>query len=274
MLEAILRILLGIVVSVIAAAVLLPVTVLIGKLLRTVIGSDLVCRLCQACESRPWNVELADKVETAIIGGLIGGVVFASVQPALAPAMYDLHVESGIVDTPEPTVAVHELTDVSDSAIAERFPVRANDSYGLYVVELRNLDNRVLQNYNLNIRFPGCVAASSLGATTFGTAVISNETEQVQLGEFTNRSANATCYGAIQIDEFSASSTAIVTFVVDRTPPDTQTQRYPAPETRDDVLLTNSYAWTYNSRSYYEPAKLVAYETQGHTSTDPDRQTL
>ena len=267
MIDSLLRILIGVVVSIVAAAVLLPLTVLIAKLLRQAIGGETARSLCRHAGVSGWNLELADKVETAIIGGLIGGVVFASLSPAIGPAMYDFHVQSGIVDQPEPAVSVHEISGVSDEAIAENFDVHEEENYSLYVVELRNDDNRVLSNYNLNVRFPGCVEKTSLGATTFGTAVISNETKRIQVGEFSNRSANATCYGAIQIDEFSTSSSGLVTFVVDHTPDENHTQLYPNPDEPGDVYLSSSYTWEYNSRSYYEPAELVTYETKDHNTT-------
>src|SRR6056297_217019 len=267
MIDSLLRILIGVVISIVAAAVLLPLTVVIAKFLRQTIGSETARSLCQHAGVSGWNLELADKVETAIIGGLIGGVVFASLSPAIGPAMYDLHVQSGIVDKPEPSVSVHEISGVSDEAIAENFDIHDEENYSLYVVELRNDDNRVLSNYNLNVRFPGCVEKTSLGATTFGTAVISNETKRIQVGEFSNRSANATCYGAIQIDEFSTSSSGLVTFVVDHTPDENHTQLYPNPDEPGDVYLSSSYTWEYNSRSYYEPAELVTYETKEHNRT-------
>ena len=262
MIDSILRVLLGIVISIVAAAVLLPVTVFIAKLLRKAIGGETARSICRGVGGTGWNLELADKVETAIIGGIIGGVVFASLSPALAPAMYDFHVQSGIVDQPEPAVSVHELRDVSDEAIVEQFDVHDEENYSVYVVELQNDDNRVLSNYNLNVRFPGCVEETALGATTFGTAVVSNETERIQIGEFANRSSNATCYGAIQIDEFSTQSSSIVTFVVDRTPDENQTQLYSAPEERGEVYLSSSYTWEYNSRNYYESPEVTQFETE------------
>lgn len=263
MIDLLLRVLLGIVVSIVAAAVLLPLAVFIGKLLRTAIGCETATVSCRWFDMGGWNVELADKVETAIIGGLIGGVVFASLSPALAPVMADLHVRSGIADTPEPAVSVHEIRGVSETNLSEQFDVRTEGNYSLYVVELHNDDNRVLTDYNLNVRFPGCVEATAMGATTFGTAVISNQTDQVQVGEFADRSANTTCYGAVQIEEFSASSSTLVTVLVDETPEENGTRQYPAPEA-GEVLLTNSYVWEYNSRSYHEPPELVAAETEVH----------
>lgn len=267
MIDSLLRVLIGVVVSIVAAAVLLPLTVVIAKLLRQVVGGETARSLCRRVGVSGWNLELADKVETAIIGGLIGGVVFASLSPAIGPAMYDFHVQSGIVDRPEPAVSVHEVRGVSDAAITENFDVHDEENYSLYVVELRNDDNRVLNNYNLNVRFPGCVEETSMGATTFGTAVVSNETKRIQVGEFTNKSANATCYGAIQIDEFSTSSSGLVTFVVDHTPDENSTKLYSAPEDRGSVLLSSSYTWEYNSRSYYEPAEVESYETSVHNNT-------
>ncbi|MFB6180009.1 MAG: hypothetical protein ABEI77_09830 [Halorientalis sp.] len=267
LIASVLRILVGIVVSIVAAAVLLPITVVIANLLRHLLGSSLVQSLCRWVGKPSWNVELADKVETAIIGGLIGGVVFASLSPALAPAMYDFHVKSGIVDRPEPTVAVHELRGISEDTIAKQFDVRQDQNHSVYVVELRNDDNRDLSNYNLNVRFPGCVEKTTLGATTFGTAVVSNQTKRVQVGEFSNRSANATCYGAIQIDEFSTKRSALVTFVVDDTPDENRTHLYPAPPDNGSVYLSSSYTWDYNSRSYYKPAKLTTYHAQVYNST-------
>ncbi|WP_136715655.1 hypothetical protein [Halorientalis salina] len=261
MIDSLLRILIGVVVSIVAAAILMPLTFLIAKLLRRIIGGKTAQSVCQRVGKPSLNTDLADKVETAIIGGLIGGVVFASLSPALAPAMYDFHVDSGIVDQPEPDLSVHELRGVSEETISEEFEVRADENYSVYVLELHNDDNRALSDYNLNVRFPGCVERTSMGATTFGAAVVSNETEQVQVGEFSNRSANATCYGAIQIDEFSTQSSTVVTFLVNDTADESRTEMYPAPENESSVYLSNSYTWKYNSRSYYEPAELTSYNT-------------
>jgi len=82
----------------------------------------------------------------------------------------------------------------------------------------------------------------------------------VRLGEFANRSANATCYGAVQIDEFPPGHSALVT-VVDESPDTDQRRLYRAPAADERVLAASSYAWTYNGRTY-------------HRATDPTPATV
>lgn len=256
MIDALLRVVLGIGVSVVAAAVLLPLTVLIAEGFRRGVSRTGDHRIARALGAGRFSGELADKVETAIIGGLIGCVVFASLNPAIGPAMYDLQVQSGVVGTPHPSVDVHRVDGVSQQALADTFDVPPEDDYSLYVVELSNADKRTMQDFNFNARFPGCVEASKLGATNLGTAAVTNRTEKVQVGEFANRSANATCYGAVQIDKFTPDNTAVLTFLVDRTPEHGQEHLYDPPSDNRSVETISSYSWDYHGRTYHGPATL------------------
>jgi hypothetical protein len=210
---------------------------------------------------------VSERVEVAIIGGLIGGVVFAALSPAVAPAMYDFHVQSGIAERPEPSVSVNEVRGVGDGRVAEGFDVAADDDYSLYVVELTNENQRTLRDYNFNVRFPGCVETTEIGATNFGTALVTNESDRVHLGEFSNRSANATCYGAVEVDEFPPGHSVMVTYVVDETPDGEQERLYPEPGPDADVLTTSSYGWTYNGRSYHAPAELTPTPVERHNAS-------
>jgi hypothetical protein len=261
MIESLLRLLLGVGISVLAVLVALPLTVALGRAFRRTLGGTAVRRVCDRLGGDGWTFEVADKVETAIIGGLIGGVVFASLSPAVAPAMYDFHVDTGIVDSPAPVVAVHEL-EVPESELRERYNLSAGN-YSAYELELSNPDQRTLQNFDLNARFPGCVERSQLGATNFGTAVVSNETSEVRVREFTNRSANTTCYGAVAVEEFPPGKVAHVTFVVDEDAPQNRTRLYDAPSS-GSVLLADSFSWEYNGRSYSDPAKLTRQSVDGN----------
>lgn len=261
MIDSLLRILIGVVVSVVAAAVLLPLTVVIAKLLRQAVGGRTVRSLCRRAGASDWNLELADKVETAIIGGLIGGVVFASLSPAIAPAMYDFHVQSGIVDSPSPTVEVHQL-EVPDRELRDRYNL-SSGNYSAYQLDLSNPDQRTLRNFELNARFPGCVERSSLGATNFGTAIVSNETREIRIGEYANRSANATCYGAVGVEEFPPGKAARVTFVVDENASANRTRLYEAPRP-GSVLLADSFSWEYHGRSYSDPAAVRQQSVDGN----------
>lgn len=263
MIDALLRLGLGIAISILAATILLPVTIVIARVLRWAISGRIADRLCVVVGDDKWNQLLADKVETAIIGGLIGGIVFTSLSPAVAPAMYDLHVQSGIVDQPEPSVSVHRI-DASDRSISEEFGVDPDGNYSVYVVELSNENQRTLQNYNLNVRFPGCVAATTVGAANLDSAAITNESQRVQVGEYANRSANATCYGAIGITEFVPGNSALVTFVVADTYDPSQRRVYPPPDQPNQVYVADSYSWEYNGRSYYEATQLDARSVQVH----------
>lgn len=267
MIDALLRLGLGIAISILAVAVLLPVTVVIARVFRWAIGGRIADRLCQIVGDGEWNRLLADKVETAIIGGLIGGIVFTSLSPAVAPAMYDLHVRSGIVDQPEPSVTVHQL-NASDRSVSEEFGVDPGGNYSVYVVELSNENQRTLQNYNLNVRFPGCVAATAVGATNLDSAAVTNESQRVQVGEFANRSANATCYGAVGITEFAPGNSALVTFVVSDAHDPSQRRVYPRPEQPRTVYLADSFSWEYSGRSYYEATQLAARDVQTHRDSD------
>ncbi|WP_424019283.1 hypothetical protein ACOZ4N_07380 [Halorientalis pallida] len=251
MIEALLRLVLGVGISVLAVLVALPLTLALGRAFRRTLGGSTVRRACDRLGGDDWTFELADKVETAIIGGLIGGVVFASLSPAVAPAMYDLHVQSGIVDSPTPAVEVDHL-EVPDRELQARYNLSAGN-YSAYRLELSNPDQRTLRNFELNARFPGCVERSSLGATNFGTALVSNETNEVRVGEYANRSANATCYGAVGVEEFPPGKAARVTFVVDENASANRTRLYDPPES-GSVLLADSFSWTYNGRSYSDPA--------------------
>jgi hypothetical protein len=261
------RVGLAIGISIVAAALVLPLALLIAWVLGRVLGSASASRLGSRLSGESLHGRVSERVEVAIIGGLIGGIVFTSLTPAIAPAMYDVHVESGLVDQPEPAVTVHQLQGVSTERVQAGFDVAPGDSYSLYVVELHNDDQRVLQDYNFNVRFPGCVETTSVGATNFGTAAVTNESEKVQLGEFTNRSTNTTCYGAIQVDEFPPGNSALVTFVVDETPESDQRQLYPEPAD-EGALTTNSYTWEYNGRSYHEDADPTPVAVEVHNVTD------
>lgn len=261
MIEALLQLLLGVGISVLAVLFALPVTLALGRAFRRTLGGSTVRRVCDQLGGDGWTFELADKVETAIIGGLIGGVVFASLSPAIAPAMYDFHVQSGIVDSPTPAVEVNQL-EVPDRELQARYNLSAGN-YSVYRVELSNPDQRTLRNFELNARFPGCVERSSLGATNFGTAVVSNETREIRIGEYANRSANATCYGAVGAEEFPPGKAARVTFVVDENASANRTQLYEAPES-GSVLLADSFSWTYNGRSYSDPAAVSRQSVGGN----------
>ncbi|RXK49357.1 hypothetical protein [Halorientalis pallida] len=261
MIEALLQLLLGVGISVLAVLFALPVTLALGRAFRRTLGGSTVRRVCDQLGGDGWTFELADKVETAIIGGLIGGVVFASLSPAIAPAMYDFHVQSGIVDSPTPAVEVNQL-EVPDRELQARYNLSAGN-YSVYRVELSNPDQRTLRNFELNARFPGCVERSSLGATNFGTAVVSNETREFRIGEYANRSANATCYGAVGAEEFPPGKAARVTFVVDENASANRTQLYEAPES-GSVLLADSFSWTYNGRSYSDPAAVSRQSVGGN----------
>jgi len=254
MIEPLLRLVLGVGISVLAVLVALPVTLALARAFRRTLGGSTVRRVCDRIGGDGWTFELADKVETAIIGGLIGGVVFASLSPAIGPVMYDFHVQSGIVDRPAPDVEVHQL-EVPDRELQERYNLSVGN-YTAYELELANPDQRTLRNFDLNARFPGCVERSALGVTNFGTAVVSNETQEVRVGEYTNRSANATCYGAVSVDEFAPGKAAHVTFVVDENASVNRTRLYDAPES-ESVLLADSFSWEYNGRSYSDPADVT-----------------
>jgi hypothetical protein len=261
MIEALLRLLLGVGISVLAVLVALPLTLALGRAFRRTLGGSTVRRVCDRLGGDGWTLELADKLETAIIGGLIGGVVFASLSPAIGPAMYDFHVQSGIVDSPTPAVEVYQL-EIPDQELQKRYNLSAGN-YSAYELELANPDQRTLRNFDLNVRFPGCVERSALGATNFGTAVVSNQTEEVRVGEYTNRSANATCYGAVAVDEFSPGKAARVTFVVDENASANRTRLYEAPGS-GSVLLADSFSWEYNGRSYSDPAAVNRQSVGGN----------
>lgn len=244
-------------ISIVAALLLLPVAFLIAAIFHRILSGTVAGWLASLLSLEDFSGHVSDRVEMAIIGGLIGGVVFVALTPAIAPAMYDFHVRSGVVDQPEPAVTVHELDGVPDDHIADDFDVAPDKNYSLYVVEIQNDDQRLLTDYNFNVRFPGCVETSAMGATNFGTAVVTNESDQVHLGEFSNRSTNATCYGAVQVEEFPPGNSVLVSFVVDESPAGDQRRLYPPPEGSADVLTTDSYGWQYNGRSYYVPAELT-----------------
>jgi hypothetical protein len=248
----------GIVISIVAAAVLLPVTVLIATVLRQSVEGPIARGARRVIGDRgpEWSIDIGDKVETAIIGGIIGGVVFTSLLPAIAPVMSDFHVQSGIVEQPEPSLDVQAVDGISSDAIADQYNVSADDEYSLYVLDLQNHDQRTVEDYNLNVRFPGCVERTSLGATNLGTAVVSNQSGDVQVGEFENRSANSTCYGAVGIDEFPPGNSAVVSFVVDETPERSREPLYPRPDSPGTALVTRSFTWDYNDRSYSADATL------------------
>jgi hypothetical protein len=267
LLDSLVKIGLAVGISIVAALVLLPIALLIAAVLHRIIRGRLMDRFGRLLALDSISGEVSDRVEMAIIGGLIGGIAFAALAPAIAPVMYDFHVETGVAEQPEPAVAVHELDGVSDERIAEGFDVEPGQNYSLYVVEIENDDQRRLKDYNFNVRFPGCVETSTMGATNFGTAVVTNESDRVHLGEFTNRSANATCYGAVQVEEFPPGNAVLVTFVVDHSPDESQQQLYPAPEASEEVLTTSSYTWAYNGRSYYEPAELTPTQVERHNAT-------
>jgi hypothetical protein len=237
------------------------VTLALGRAFRRTLGGSTVRLVCDRLGGDGWTFELADKVETAIIGGLTGGVVFASLSPAIGLAMYDFHVESGVVDSPTPDVEVHQL-EVPDSELRDRYNLSAGN-YSVYQLELANPDQRTLQNFDLNARFPGCVERSTPSATNFGTAVVSNETQEVRVGEYTNRSASATCYGAVSVEGVPPGKAARATFVVAENASATRSRLYDAPEP-GSVLLADSFSWEYNGRSYSDPAAVSRQSVGGN----------
>lgn len=267
-LAPVVRIVLAVGISIVAALLLLPVALVIAAVLHRVIRGRVVDRLGRLLSLDSISGQVSDRVEMAIIGGLIGGIVFAALIPAVSPVMYDFHVRSGVVDRPEPAVSVHEIEGVNDTRIADGFDVAPERNYSLYVVELHNDDQRMLQDYNFNVRFPGCVEASAVGATNFGTAVVTNESDRVHLGEFADRSTNATCYGAVRVEEFTPGNSVLVTFVVDRSPDPGQQHLYAPPEPGEGVITTRSYAWEYNGRSYYRPAEPTPTDVTSHVVSE------
>ena len=263
---SVVRVLLAVGTSIVAVLLLLPVALLIAAIIHRIVGGGPVGWVGSLLSLDTLSGDVGERVEMAIIGGLIGGIVFVGLTPAIAPTMYDFHVQSGVVDRPEPAVSVHEIRGVDDTRIAEGFHVPADGNYSLYVVELTNDDQRTLRDYNFNVRFPGCVETTAMGATNFGAAVVSNESDRVHLGEFANRSANATCYGAVEVDEFPPGNALLATVVVDESAESDQRRLYPAPD-GDGVLTTSSYTWEYNSRSYHEPAELTGVDVTVHNAT-------
>jgi hypothetical protein len=100
--DSIVRVLLAVGTSIVAVLLLLPVA------LQRIVGTRPVAALGSALAIERLDGDVGEQVEMAIIGGLIGGIVFVGLTPAIAPAMYDFHVQSGAVDRPEPAVSVHE----------------------------------------------------------------------------------------------------------------------------------------------------------------------
>jgi len=145
--------------------------------LQRIVGTRPVAALGSALAIERLDGDVGERVEMAIIGGLIGGIVFVGLTPAIAPAMYDFHVQSGAVDRPEPAVSVHEIRGVSDEQVAAEFDVPHEGNYSLYVLEPANVNQRSLRDYKFNVRFRGCVETTAMGATNFGTAVMTNRSD-------------------------------------------------------------------------------------------------
>ncbi|MBO4248390.1 hypothetical protein IL252_11250 [Halomicrobium sp. IBSBa] len=209
---------------------------------------------------------LAKSIRTAIIGGIVGGVAFAALGPAITPGIYDAQVESGLVQQPTPEIGVYDVGEPPASALHQA-GLPENDSYSRYMLNMSLSGRRSIENYNLNIRFDGCVETASLGITNFDSAVLTNQSDRVQVGEFRNRPANSTCYGAVQIDDFTPSNEAIFVFIVDHTPESPPQNMYPEPQQSGSVLMTDSYSWTFNGRQYHNRAELQIHQ-MNTTSTN------
>ncbi|WP_254271110.1 hypothetical protein [Haloarcula marina] len=211
------------------------------------------------------DADLAKPVRMAIISGVVGGIAFAAMGPAFAPFIYDTQVATGIVSEPTPEVGVYQVGDPPEEDL-ERASLPVNDTYSRYILNISHSGARSIDSYSLNIRFNGCVDSASLGISNFDTAVMSSQSESVQVGEFAKRPANTTCYGAIQIDDFLPSHSAIVVFTVDHTPEPPSQDLYPNPERTGTVLITDSYSWEYSGRLYYNKANLQIHEMNSTSS--------
>jgi hypothetical protein len=206
----------------------------------------------------PEKSEYSKEIRTAIIGGIVGGVAFAAMTPVVTPFIFNTQVETGIVDEPEPDLWVQKLENPGNVTVSS-FGGDPADGHDLYILNITNDDNRPLQNYNMNIRFRGCVETATLGITNQGAAVMSNESQTIQVGEFPNRPANSTCYGAIQFDDLVPQNSALVTFVVDPDPEKNPRGLYPRPTLPKTVLVTDSYTWDYSGRTYANGPKLQVH---------------
>ena len=212
----------------------------------------------------PWvntstdEYSFSTELRTAVLGGIVGGVAFAAVNPVVAPAIIDTQVRTGIVDEPEPEIWIQEIENPGNTTL-QSYGYNTSDDYSLYLVNISNDDNRPLYNYNVNLRFPGCVESGQIGLTNRGAAVITHDSESIQVGEFPNRPSNTTCYGAVEADQFDPGNAVIVTYIVDSTPEENFSNLYPRPTLSDTVLVTDSYTWNYNGRTYANQPKLQIY---------------
>ncbi len=184
------------------------------------------------------RIGLTESVRKAIIGGVVGGVAFAAMGPAFAPVIYDAQVESGIVSEPAPEIVVTQVGDPPAKDL-EQAGLPINDTYSRYILNISHSGARAVTDYNLNIRFNGCVDSASIGLTNSDAAVMSSQSESVQVGEFVHQPANKTCYGALRINDFLPSNSALVVFTVDHTPEQASQAIYPKPE-KDGTALSQT----------------------------------
>lgn len=194
------------------------------------------------------RLDLPTEIETAIIGGIIGGLAFASIAPLVGPYVYDAQVATGTVEEPRPYLDIEYYN--SQSVVQNAFHTSYEEDYSVYTLEVRNRHRKAIDDYSISIHFSGCLENSTVGVTTIGSALISKGSERIQFdGPIQNESVTK-CYEDIYISELPPNTGATLAFLVDQSPEEQRLLRTYKISNKYAVGIKTKFNWQYQGRTY------------------------
>lgn len=204
------------------------------------------------------EIDVSDLLKSAVIGGIIGGIVFASMSPIIIPKVSDAQVRSGIIDQPAPLLIAHghdhdryfQPGPLGEEAVSGA-SVSGNQLKSdeiRYFFSIRNKNEVPISDLRIRIQFAGCIEDSGLAMTAFMNPTV----DVIFLSEFVDQNNSENwCAEELYIDELPAQTQTQVYFVID-TDPEEQTLYSHREELRngDVVISACEYNFDFNGQQY------------------------
>lgn len=196
------------------------------------------------------GIEPTRGLKISIIGGIIGGVVFASMSPLVTPVIYDAHVESGLVDRPTIAYKSSHWGAERGRDVFEGPRIDWEEDFFVYRIEIINLGEKPIDDLGGWVELPGCIVNSTITTRDLhgGLRPSAYITDRHISGVRDDTRIHPCSTSSFATGKFESGQKLTVTFVVDSKPG----EDFSSSLSRYQVHLTNNYHWTYNGREYRE----------------------
>lgn len=198
------------------------------------------------------EINWTKQILIAIVGGIVGGLIFASVSPFIVPEIQDEQVALG---AEKPTLGV-EVKYAGDSP-GRSFSIDGNETYDRYQVLVHNPSDKVLRYVTVGLAFPGGIKAHEMGHFQVSDEHSYSHNAELVAAQEVNDTVLVT--NAISIPQLPPGKEVSATFLIDPTWEETPIPGYWDLTGLDDynvsrgsIMVSGHYQWEFKGSFYTE----------------------